>query len=95
MDLKKIKAGMKLYDCRMQSGMIQGLRDACTWPVYVKEVSPDGEKFLCSWNGNPPRWIYPYQVKRYRLKPRPVIKGRISSRFATREEIKAMAKENT
>lgn len=89
MKIKDLKPGMTIYDCRYAKTMVKGRREASTWPVYVKEVDIEGQKALCSWNGNRAEWMGERRISRYRKQPRPTVKGSLFRRFATREEIKA------
>jgi hypothetical protein len=66
--ISKIKVGQILYDkhkYRMGNTtmMAWGL-----WEVYVKEVDPNGEFIVASWNGNPAKRMYAYEVKKLKVK---------------------------
>jgi len=41
-------------------------------PVYVKEVKVEGGYVLASWNGNPVRKYFEYNIKNWRVK-KPII----------------------
>jgi hypothetical protein len=63
---EKIKAGMKLYDVRKNTGSTRNKWNI--WPVFVKEVNSKNRMVLASWNHNPPEWMSEGRVTKYRAK---------------------------
>jgi len=70
--ISQMKPGQVLYEIvRGRMGHTTMTRGAL-YSVYVKEVDPDGQWVVASWNGNPPRKYSQRQADKWRVsKPEP------------------------
>lgn len=66
--ISKIKVGQVLYDKRRYKMGHTTMTTWGVWPVFVKEVDPNGEFIIASWNGNKPRRMFGKEVSKLRVK---------------------------
>lgn len=66
--ISKIKAGQVLYDKHKYKMGNTTMKAWGVWPVFVKEVDPDGKFIIASWNGNKPRKMFEKEVSKLRVK---------------------------
>lgn len=68
MVIKKLKAGMTVYDVKKARGITRFNGKWQTWPVYIYTVNTEDNRVFASWNGNSPRWYSEIIWKKWRLK---------------------------
>lgn len=66
--ISKLKIGQVIYDKHKYKMGNTTLSGWGVWNVFVKEIDPEFNFIIASWNGNPPRKMYQYEVDKYRVK---------------------------
>lgn len=76
LSIKDLKAGELLYDVHSERAGNTTMRCEGVWTARVKEVDPDGQWALISWNGNPAHKMYRVPSN-YRRHPKEWIRSEI------------------
>jgi len=66
--IKNLKAGKVIWDKHKERAGNTTMWRWGVWPVYVKEVDPNFEFIIASWNGNKERKMFQRQVDKFRVK---------------------------
>lgn len=66
--IKNLKAGQTIWPKHKEKAGNKTMGRWGVLPVYVKEVDPNFEFIIASWNGNKERRMYQRQVDKFRIK---------------------------
>ena len=95
MKIEKLQPGQVVFNVVRQNMGNTTMKTTSVFKVYIKEIDPEKQWVLASWNGNPARKFYKRTVSKWREKKPVMIKSPMGSqRLATREEIKAMEQKS-
>ena len=67
-EISKLKPGQVLYDKHKYKMGNTTMSAWGLWHVYVKEVDPNGQFIVASWNGNKEEKMYSGRVKRFKVR---------------------------
>ena len=71
--IEKLKVGQVLYDKHKYKAGNTTMRRWGVWTVRVEEIDPDHKFIVASWNGNPAKKMFAFQVAKLKVKE-PIIK---------------------
>lgn len=66
--IERIKPGQILHDYHRYKMGNTNMSTEGHWRVEVIEVDVENMRALCSWNGNPPKWLGEASIKKYKVK---------------------------
>lgn len=81
-----------VYDVQRQRMGNTSMRTTSVFRVHIREIDPEGNWVVASWNGNAYRKFYKGSVAKWKENKPILIRSSFGShRVATREELKAIA----